>query len=161
FLNSFDFPLQIVIQSRQLDIEPYIDNLKKVEKEQTNELLRVQTAEYRNYISELVKLGDIMNRRFYVVVPYNPLSDKGKKFFPRLFESFKPALIVELEDKKFQQRRHELVQRVEHVTGGLNSMGLQAMLLDTQSLIELYYNTYNPEVSQQEKLAEIKDIRVE
>ena len=103
-------------------------------------MLRLQTVEYRNYISELVKLGDIMNRRFYVIVPYNPLSDKGKKFFSRLLESFKPALVVNLEDQKFQQRRHELVQRIEHVTGGLNSMGLQAILLDTQGLIELYYN---------------------
>ncbi len=161
FLNSFDFPIQIVIQSRKLNIEPYLEKLKAIEKEQTNELLRLQTAEYRNYILEMVKLGDIMNKRFYVVVPYNPLSDKGKKFFSRLVESFQPALIVSLEEDKFQRRRRELMQRVEQVIGGLNSMGLEVVVLDTQGLIELFYNTYNPEISQQEKLVETGEIRVE
>ncbi len=161
FLNSFDFPIQIVIQSRQLNIEPYIEKLHLIEKEQTNELLRLQTVEYRHYISELVKFGEIMNKRFYLVVPYNPLSDKGKKFFSRLWESFQPALLVRLEEERFRNRRRELMQRTEQIIGGLNSMGLQVAVLDTQGLIELYYNTYNPEVAQQEKLAETKEIRVE
>ncbi|MFH1225729.1 MAG: hypothetical protein V1684_00375 [bacterium] len=161
FLNSFEFPIQIVIQSRKLNIEPYIEKLHLIEKEQTNELLRLQTVEYRHYISELVKLGEIMNKRFYLVVPYNPLSDKGKKFFSRLWESFQPALLVRLEEERFRNRRRELMQRAEQIIGGLNSMGLQVAILDTQGLIELYYNTYNPEVAQQEKLAETKEIRLE
>src|SRR3989339_1848524 len=81
FLNSIDYPLQIVIQSRPLDIDDYLDRLKKVEREQTNELLRMQTAEYRQYVSELVEIGDIMTKRFYVVVPYDPISDKQKSWF--------------------------------------------------------------------------------
>ena len=161
FLNSFEYPMQIVIQSRKLDIEPYIDKLRQVEKAQTNELLRLQTNEYRNYIAELVKLGEIMNKRFYLVAPYNPMSDKRKKFFARFWESFQPALLVRLEEERFQSRRRELMQRVEQIIGGLNSMGLQAVILDTQGLIELYYNTYNPEVAQQEKLVETREIRVE
>src|SRR3990167_1245042 len=91
FLNNIDFPLQIVIQSRELNIDNYLTFLKQKEKEQTNELLKMQTAEYLQYITELISLGKIMNKRFYLVVPYNPLSDRQKNFFSRLLDSLRPA----------------------------------------------------------------------
>src|SRR3989344_5732169 len=91
FLNFLEFPLQIVIQSRKLDIDSYLLRLKKIEKEQTNELLRMQTTEYRQYISELVEIGDIMTKRFYVVVPYDPLSDRQKSWIKRFFGLFTAA----------------------------------------------------------------------
>lgn len=81
FLNGFDFPMQIVVQSRRLRIEDYIENLRDLEKKQENELLRIQTGEYRRYVSELVKLGDIMTKRFFLVIPYHPLADKKEKLF--------------------------------------------------------------------------------
>jgi len=161
FLNFLEFPLQIVIQSRKLDIDGYLDRLKKIEKEQTNELLRMQTVEYRQYVSELVEIGDIMNKRFYVIVPYNPMSDKQRSWLKRLFGLFTAAREVKLSQDAFAKRRHGLFQRVEHVVTGLASMTLRAVVLDTQSLIELYYNTYNPDVYNQEKLVELNKIRVE
>ena len=99
FLNNIDFPLQIVIQSRELNIEDYMNNLKQKEKEQTNELLKMQTAEYIQYINELISLGKIMNKRFYVTVTYNPLSDKQKNFFLRLFDAFKPAQLIKMKEE--------------------------------------------------------------
>ena len=81
FLNNIDFPLQIVIRSRELNIDGYIETLKQKAKEQTNELLKIQTSEYLQYISELVSISKIMNKRFYIVIPYNPMSDKQKSFF--------------------------------------------------------------------------------
>ncbi|MDD2807432.1 MAG: hypothetical protein PHW95_02855 [Patescibacteria group bacterium] len=161
FLNFLEFPLQIVIQSRQLDIDGYLDRLKKIEKEQTNELLRIQTAEYRQYVSELVDLGEIMNKRFYVVIPYDPLSDKQKSWFKRLLGLFTAAKEVKLNQDAFSKRRHELFQRVDHILSGLASMSLKSVVLDTQSLIELYYNTYNPDVYSKEKLVEINKLRIE
>lgn len=86
FLNNIDFPLQIVIQSRELNIDGYLEVLQQKEREQTNELLKLQTAEYIQYIKELVAISRIMNKRFYVVVSYNPLSDKQKNFFSRFFD---------------------------------------------------------------------------
>lgn len=151
FLNTIDFPLQIVIQSRRLNIENYLARLAKVEKEQTNELLRIQIAEYRQYINELIQLGDIMTKRFYIVVPYNPLSDKQKGFFKRFVELFKSATIVRLSQERFTKRRRDLFQRVDHVISSLGSIGLKSVVLDTQSLIELYYNTYNPDLSERQK----------
>lgn len=161
FLNYLEFPLQIVIQSRKLDIDSYLDRLKKIEKEQTNELLRMQTAEYRQYVSELVEIGDIMTKRFYVVVPYDPISDKQKSWFKRFLGVFTAAKEVKLSQDAFVKRRHALFQRVGHIVGGLASMSIKSVVLDTQSLIELYYNTYNPDVYNKEKLVEVNKLRVE
>lgn len=161
FLNSFEYPLQIVIQSRKLNIDGYIERLDKVEKEQTNELLRMQTAEYREYIKELVSLGQIMSKRFYIVVPFNPLTDKRKGFWGRIREVLSPAAIVNLQRTRFLQRRKDLLTRVDLLRSSLNSVGLNSVMLNTQSLIELYYNTYNPVVSQQQKLADINELQVE
>lgn len=160
FLNNIDFPLQIVIQSRELNIDNYLAFLKQKEKEQTNELLKMQTAEYLQYVGELISLGKIMNKRFYLVVSYNPLSDKQKGFFGKLLESLRPAALIKMKDDKFLRRRAELTRRVENVIGGLASMGVNAVPLDTQSLIELFYNTYNPETAANQKLAEVKELRV-
>lgn len=161
FLNSFDFPLQIVVQSRKLDIEGYLERLKETEKAQTNELLKMQTADYINFVTELVDIGDIMNKSFYITILYNPLSDKRKSFWSRMQELFTPALLVRLGEKRFQKRKHYLMQRVGHVQSSLSSIGLHSQALDTQSLIELYYNTYNPTTSANQKLVNLDKIRVE
>ncbi|MCK4540565.1 hypothetical protein KAU09_05470 [Candidatus Parcubacteria bacterium] len=160
FLNNIDFPLQIVIQSRELNIENYIKSLKQKEKEQTNELLKMQTNEYVQYIQELISMSKIMNKRFYVVVPYNPLSDKQKGFFSRFFDVFKPATLIKMKSNLFQRRKVELVRRVDNIIAGLSSIGLQSVQLDTQSLLELYYNTYNPATSANQKLVDVNQLRV-
>jgi hypothetical protein len=161
FLNFLEHPLQIVIQSRKLDIDNYLKKIKSLEKQQTNELLRMQTAEYRQYVSELVEIGDIMTKRFYVLVPYDPLSDKQKSWFRRLADLFSAARTVKLNEENFNKRRHALMQRIDHIVTGLASMSLKTVMLDTQSLIELYYNTYNPGVYNNEKMAEINKLQVE
>jgi type IV secretory pathway VirB4 component len=161
FLNSLDFPMQVVIQSRRLNIQKYIDHLAELERQQTNDLLRLQTAEYRQYIKELVELGDIMNKRFFVVVPYDPLSDHQKGFFSRLRETLRPTAVIRLGQDRFLRYRHELMQRVEHVISGLNSMSLEVAVLDTQSLIELYYSTYNPELSSITPLVSTQELQIE
>jgi hypothetical protein len=160
FLNNIDFPMQIVIQSRELNIEHYIADLKQKEKEQINELLKMQTSEYIQYIQELIALSKIMNKRFYIIVPYNPLSDKQKNFFTRLVDVFRPAAVIKVKEERFLARREELLRRVDNVTNGLNSIGLTAVQLDTQSLIELYYNTYNPDTSSHERLVDINQLRI-
>lgn len=160
FLNNIDFPLQIVIQSRELNIDNYLAFLRQKEKEQTNELLKMQTTEYLQYVSELISLGKIMNKRFYIVVPYNSLSDKQKGFFTKLLESLRPASLIKMKEEKFIRRRSELTRRTENVIGGLASMGVNAVPLDTQSLIELFYNIYNPETASNQRLVDIKELRL-
>ncbi|MFA7088198.1 MAG: hypothetical protein WC146_02555 [Patescibacteria group bacterium] len=161
FLNNLNFSLQIVIQSRELDIDNYLEYLKEKEKEQINKLLKAQTADYIEYIKELTSLGKIMNKRFYVVVPYNPLSDKHKSFFKLISDALRPATIIKLKEKTFKKYQEMLERRIDSVAGGLESMGVAVARLDTQSLIELYYKTYNPETSKNQSLVDLDKIRVE
>jgi len=160
FLNNLDFPLQIVIQSRELKIDNYLNFLKQKEKEQTNELLKMQTSEYLQYIGELISLGKIMSKKFYLVVSYNPLSDKQKKFFSRLLDSMRPSTLIKMKEEKFSKRKDELARRLDNAISGLASIGINSAVLDTQSLIELFYNTYNPGTSPNQKLVEVKELRV-
>jgi type IV secretory pathway VirB4 component len=162
FINSLDFPVQIVIQSRKLNINNYLDSLKIKEKEQTNELLKIQIREYTHYIKELVELGDITSKKFYVVVHYN-LAEGTKRqgVVSKILNSFKIVKIVNLKREKFLKYRQELDRRLGVIQGGLSSMMLNSQQLDTQSLIELYYNSYNPEVSERQKMEKVEKLRVE
>jgi type IV secretory pathway VirB4 component len=160
FLNAIEFPLQIVIQSRKLNIDAYMERLRKAEKEQANDLLRIQIADYREYVKELVEMGDIMSKRFYITVPYDPLSDKRKGFWSRLHEVLRPGAAIKLSAERFKKRRKDLFARVEHVQMLLSGIGLTSAILDTQSLIELYYNLYNPELAETEKVVDMNKLRV-
>ena len=161
FLNSLSWPLQIVIQSRNLNIDGYLTKLENLEKEQTNELLRLQIADYRAFLRDLLDLGEIMTKKFYVVVPYSGASKDKKKFWEMTLDAFSPARVINLSRKKFNRCRDELMKRLDFVIGGLSSIGLKAAPLDTQSLIELFYGTYNPEVVDSQKLVDVNKLRVE
>lgn len=161
FLNNIGFTMQIVIQSRELDIDNYLQYLRGKEKQQTNKLLKLQTADYIQYIKELTSLGKIMNKRFYVIVPYDPMTDKHKGFFSLISEAMRPATIIKLKDKTFRTYQEMLDRRVDSVVSGLESMGVAVARLDSQSLIELYYKTYNPETSPNQELVDLDRLRVE
>lgn len=161
FLNSIDFPLQIIIQSRKLQIQPYIDQLSSLEKEQANELLRIQIADYKAFIQEYVEIGDIMTKKFYIIVTYDPLSNKKKSFFARFKEVLRPVISVRLKEEVFNRRKKDLDLRVANVASGLRSMSLNAVQLDTQALIELYYSTYNPDIAFTEPVGDVGKLQIE
>ncbi len=161
FLNSIDFPLQIQIQSRRLQIKPYLDRLLETEKSQSNELLRIQIADYRSFVEQLVEMGQIVTKRFYVIIPYDPMSNRKKSFWARFKEVIKPALTVRLKEERFKQRKGDLDSRVRQVAGGLQSVGLEIAELGTQALIELYYATYNPDISFSEGLGAVEQLQIE
>lgn len=161
FLNSLEYSLQIVIQSRRMNIEGYMQALSEQERKTTNELLRAQIADYRTFVSELVEIGQIMQKRFYVVVPYDPLTNKKKNFWTKLSESLSPAAAANLNEKQLTDRIEQLSRRVEVISSQLNSMGLSSVRLDTQGLIEVYYNVYNPDVFEEQKLKDLSEIQHE
>lgn len=161
FLNAIDFPIQIVIQSRRLNIDPYLAKLKEMGATQTNDLLRAQIAEYHTFVSELVSLGDIMSKRFFAIVPFDPLSNKRKGWFSRMKEVFTPVFAVRVKEERFKARRDELLQRVNMVSNLLLSMGIKPTLVDTQGLIELYYTCYNPKLYDVQKMKPIGELQVE
>jgi len=147
FINSFDWPLQIVIHSRKLDIKPYLATLEEKLKAQENELLKIQTAEYIDFVRSFVTLSDIMTKRFYTVVPFDPVESKTESPFEKISSliktpSKKPQ---ELPEEKFQEYKSQLSQRVDHIISALAHVGIKTVGLQTEELIELFYNLYNPE----------------
>lgn len=146
FINSFDWPIQIVIHSRKLDVNPYLNTLEEKLKTQENELLKIQTSEYINFIKNFVTLADIMVKRFYVSIPFDPVESQiegpiGKitSILPRA--SSKTAL----SEEKFKEYQSQLLQRVDHIILTLAHVGIKASQLQTDELVELFYNLYNPE----------------
>jgi hypothetical protein len=144
FLNSLDFPVQIVIQSRRFNIGPYINQLTDVEKQQENELLRFQIGEYKNFIKNLSEVSNIMSKFFYIVVPFSPVEDKQGGFFAKMFGIFRPRQAVGMKGELFETYKSQLLQRVDHIAASLSGAGLKVTQLNTEEAIELLYNSYNP-----------------
>lgn len=157
FLNGLSFPIQIVTQSRTLDLDDYLENLQKVSTQQSNDLLRTQTTEYINFVNQLIGVANIMSKTFYVVIPYesDPLK-KGGNFFSRLFGRGKAADT----NRGFEQLKTELGERTAIVSSGLASLGLSNVQLNTQELIELYYSTYNMDTARRQKLFSVSNVDV-
>jgi type IV secretory pathway VirB4 component len=144
FLNTIDFSLQIYIQSRRLDIRPYIALLKERQGEQDNDLMRIQLKEYIEFIKTFTKDVDIMAKNFFVVVPYTPALGDVKKGLSGMFGS-SAAQKAQVTEEKFVQSRAQLEQRVSVVEQGLGRLGVRTIPLGTDELVELYYHIFNPE----------------
>ncbi|MEP7162450.1 MAG: hypothetical protein ABI747_01660 [Candidatus Moraniibacteriota bacterium] len=144
FLNSLDFPVQIVIQSRRFNIEPYLELLKNREAQQTNELLRFQIGEYRDFIKNLTEVSNIMSKFFYIVIPFSPVENEEGGFWQKATDIFRQKKTIGLKDELFDTYRTQLLQRVDHCVAALTPTGIRATLLGTEEIIELLYNSYNP-----------------
>lgn len=144
FLNSLDFPLQIVVQSRRFNIDPYLERLKGQEAQQTNELLRLQISEYREFIKNLNEVSNIVSKHFYVVVPFSTVESSEGGVFQTLSNIWNQKKTVDVHGEMFESFRTQLLQRVEHVMNGLSPIGLKGMVLGTEEVVELLYNSYNP-----------------
>lgn len=157
FLNSLDFSVQIVINSRRLNIDTYLDVLREEEKKQTNDLLRMQISSYVEYINGLVKMANIVTKTFYIVVPFSLAESKDGNIKAKV-TSVANAPAIMANRKNFEKYRDQLFQRVDHVVENLSGAGLRMTMLSTQELIELYYNLYNPESVEKKGLADIEDL---
>jgi type IV secretory pathway VirB4 component len=137
FLNALDFSVQIYIQSRKLNITGYLERLKELEREQKNELLKIQTGEYIKFIESLLTESQIMTKNFYVVVPFVPVLVPGMRG--------KKEKSPTLSDEEFERAKTQLWQRMEFVAQGLRRCGLFCVPLNTTELIELFWSIYHPE----------------
>jgi type IV secretory pathway VirB4 component len=143
FLNSINFSIQIFTESRRLDIRPYIALLEKVEKDQENDLLRVQTKEYIEFIKSFTDSVNIMTKSFFVVIPYTPAIIQTKKSMLSSFMGKNDQARAERKET-FEENRTQLLQRMEVVMAGLTRMGVRAVPLGTEEIVELYYKLFNP-----------------
>ena len=147
FLNGLDFSIQIFIQSRRLDIRPYLNILEQREIEQTNELLKVQIKEYIEFIRFFTDTHNVMTKNFFMVVPYTPPIVNMKKggWLSRLLGRNKSTQSsAEIAGEDFEENSAQLTQRVNVVRGGLLRVGLRNEPLLTEELIELYFKIFNP-----------------
>ena len=142
FLNSLDFPVQILIHSRILDINGYLDKLRALAAGQTNELLRIQMAEYIEYVGKLVEYASIMSKSFYVVVPYSS-SPVTESLGGKIKKILNPAARVAGAYEDFEKAKVKLEERVNHAVSELGGMGLRSIVLKTGELVELLYMSYN------------------
>lgn len=141
FLNTLDFTLQIYIQSRRLNIEPYLAQLKAREEAQYNDLMRIQLREYMAFIQNFTEEVDVMTKNFFVVIPYTPAQINAQKGFTNLISGTNTN---SGEKSSFEEHRSQLEQRVNIVEQGLNRVGVKTIALKSEDLIELYYHIFNP-----------------
>lgn len=145
FLNSLDFTVQFVIHSRKLNILPYIELLKNRQKEEDNDLLKIQINEYIEFIRTFVEMTNIMSKTFYVVVPFTPTALNQKTGIGKYlaFAGLGKKKSQEINDT-FEEQKNQLWQRVDTVVSGLQRVGVRSTPLNTEELIELFYGLYNP-----------------
>lgn len=146
FLNSLDFPVQFVIHSRRLNIAPYLESLKERHKEEDNELLKIQIAEYIEFIKTFVEMTQIMSKTFYTIVPFTPaFLEKGEGVLRGILSTLGLGKSGAQSSKDaFEESKNQLWQRVDTVVSGLQRFGIRSAPLNTEELIELFYGLYNP-----------------
>lgn len=158
FLNTLEFPIQITIRSKKLDIDEYLEKLRKIGEKQTNSLLQNQTFEYVEYIAKLVEYADIMEKDFLVIVPIDPPRAVKPNILQKFFQNMNAKDTydsIKRRHEEFDGLKRGLNQRVSAVRIGLENCSLKVEQLTTKQLIELFYNIYNPTVARIEKAKEL------
>ena len=160
-INNLDFPLQVVAHSRRVNIESYLNFLQERISQETNNLLKFQGEDYHTFIKGLVTGNNIMKKKFYVIVPYDPIMLKTKTALSQIAEAYKTLLnlrhqafsaTIPLSDESFNQHYQQLIIRQNNIITNLTRMGLQTKPLTTKELIELFFNSYNPEAFERESI---------
>lgn len=164
FLNALFFPVQILVRSQRVDIGPYIDKLVGMRRAQDNMLLGVLMDDYINFIDVLSQEANIMDKSFFVIVPYMPEGDitnvveKGKGFFSSFAPKQATASVTKIDKATYEKAKDELRNRVDAVINGLTQVGVTAVQLTTKEIGELYYNFYNPDTAVREPLGDFTNM---
>jgi hypothetical protein len=156
-------PIQILVRSQRVDIGPYIDRLVEIRRNQDNMLLNVLMDDYINFIDVLSQEANIMDKSFFIVIPYYPSVDganliqQSKGFFSKLFAK-SPDAVTKIDTATYEKGKTEIKNRVDGVMAGLFQLGVQSVQLNTKELGELYYNFYNPDTAVREPLGDFDNV---
>lgn len=163
FLNALYFPIQIFIRSQRVDIGPYLDRLAGIRRSQDNMLLNVLMDDYINFIDILSQEANIMDKSFFVAIPFYPTGDltnvveQSKSIFSKLFA--KPQTnVAKIDSVAYEKAKDEIKNRVDSVISGLYQIGVKSVQLNTKELGELYYNMYNPDTAVREPLGDFENV---
>lgn len=161
FINSLYFPVQVLIRSRRVDIGPYLDRLTEIRRNQDNMLLNVLMDDYMDFIDVLAQEANIMDKSFYVVVPFYPTGDESvikqqaKGLFGSFFSGKKDATVTKIDQVAYAKAKDEIKNRIDSVMSGLFQIGVKSRQLNTKELGELFYTSYNPDTAARQSLTEI------
>lgn len=164
FLNALYFPVQIFIRSQRVDIGPYIDRLVQIRRSQDNMLLNVLMDDYINFIDVLSQEANIMDKSFFIVVPYFPAGDaanlieQGKGFFSKIIPRPQSNTPTKIDKASYDKAKDEIRNRIDSVMSGLFQIGVKSVQLNTKELGELYYNVYNPDTAVREPLGDFESV---
>ncbi len=167
FLNSLYFPIQVFMRSQKVDLRPYLEKLDKIRIAQPNMLLGLLMEDYIDYLAEISSQTNIMDKKFYVAIAYPDLNQdvrsalrQGTSFFSGMSELLRPKKekVVVVDETVLEKAKTELKNRVQAVMQGLLECGVQSVPLNTQELIELYYDAYNPDTATRQQLKDFNDV---
>ncbi|MBI3889598.1 hypothetical protein HY312_03425 [Candidatus Saccharibacteria bacterium] len=164
FLNSLYFPVQILIRSQRVDIGPYIERLTNIRRDQENMLLNVLTDDYIDFIDTLSQEANIMDKSFYVTIPFWPHGDlntvkrSSKSLFSTIFGGNPQQRAIVVDHAQYEKAKDEIKNHVDAVMSGLFQLGVKCVQLNTKELGELYYNFYNPDTAVREPLGNFEGI---
>ncbi|HVW66861.1 MAG TPA: TraC family protein [Candidatus Peribacteraceae bacterium] len=154
FMNTLEFPVQIVIRSTRTNIDDYLTQVREIGEKHANELLKNQTLAYAAFMQKLIEMANIMQKRFYVIIPMDHMV-RQKTIFEQFFDWIHPddsSGKASVRTHEFTQAAGKLTERVDLVSSGLSNIGLHVKRLNTRDLIELLYQVYNPKTSQKQKI---------
>ena len=158
-LNSLSFPIQVVIRSKKMDISFYLERLKTVEGEQTNRFLKKRIASYRNYVEQLISKNEVLDKSFYVIIPYQEaILTASENPLKKLFS--KQERVVLNKSAVSKKAKVQLEPKKEHLIKQFSKIGVRAKQLNTQELIELFYDIYNPDLARQQHLRDVEEYTV-
>ena len=164
FLNSLYFPLQIFIRSKKVDMRPYLDKMNKMRSEHDNMLLALLMEDYINFIDVLAQETNIMDKQFYISIPYYSNADaqkaveQSKSLLTNFLKPKQQHTVVRINEAVLEKAKQELKNRVQSVMSGLQQVGVQSIPLDTEELIELYYDSYNPDTATRQQIRNYSDL---
>ena len=154
FLNTLKFPIQILVRSKKLDIDSYLENLKDKALKQKNPLLQNQTYEYIDYLKKLIEVAQIMKKEFYIIVPYDLLDNVSvrdtslfapfKKFWASMFHSGVDIVMIKSQIRQFSRTQKELISRGNSIKTGLENLWVKATELTKNELVNFLIDYYNP-----------------
>lgn len=162
-LNSLTFPVQVVVRSKKLDITKYIDKVRRVEEKITDPLLKYQAESYRKFVQDFIKSNDILDKKFYVVIPSGGSIEKEGG--PKPFDFVNKLLGMHMKRVKVNNiqlladAKTHVLPRVSHVTGEFSRLGVKSKMLTTQELVELYFDIYNPSTIHGQRIRNVEDYK--
>lgn len=170
FLNSLYFPVQIFVRSQKVDLRPYLERLDRIRTNQDNMLLGLLMEDYIAFLADIAQQTNIMDKKFYVVIKFPDIDQDVRKalkqstsFFTGMAELLSPGKPqhVVIDENALETAKTELRNRVQAVMQGLAQAGIQSVPLDTEELIELYYDAYNPDTATRQQIKNFNDLTAE